>query len=177
MKIDRLNSYYSNQIKYDLYLKFYFKNIYEIPKIVNINISIKKLKYKSKIIFIFLFYLVLILNQIFNLKFVSNKNLKSNSNKQNFNLLINLNKNNNNIFLDNLINFYLPNIKNFKILSKNTLINGNLNFKINNLFDIIKFKFNSLFNDQIFIINIQTTSLNNFLSYSLLSLYLLPIKY
>ena len=62
MKIDRLNSYYSNQIKYDLYLKFYFKNIYEIPKIVNINISIKKLKYKSKIIFIFLFYLVLILN-------------------------------------------------------------------------------------------------------------------
>jgi ribosomal protein L5 len=139
--------------------------------------SIKKLKYKSKIIFIFLFYLVLILNQIFNLKFVSNKNIKSNYNKQNFNLLINLNKNNNNIFLDNLINFYLPNIKNFKVLSKNTLINGNLNFKINNLFDIMKFKFNSLFNDQIFIINIKTTSLNNFLSYSLLSLYLLPIKY
>jgi hypothetical protein len=52
-----------------------------------------------------------------------------------------------------------------------------LNFKINNLFDIMKFKFNSLFNDQIFIINIKTTSLNNFLSYSLLSLYLLPIKY
>jgi hypothetical protein len=64
-----------------------------------------------------------------------------------------------------------------KILSKNILINGTLNFKINNLFDIMKFKFNSLFNDQIFIINIKTTSLNNFLSYSLLSLYLLPIKY
>lgn len=175
MKIDKINNYYSNQIVYDLYKKFYFVNLYNIPKVTTTKFYINNLQLKPKIFLVFVFYIFLVLNQTFAVKLTKGDKKKFKINK----IFLHLNSVNQNIFLDNLINFYLPNIQNFKKLPSGLLFNGNLTFKLNNILSFTKLRFNleNLNLKKNITIKLKSSTKNNFLAYTLFSLYLIPIDF
>ena len=125
-------NYYKNLIIFDLITKLNITNIYKIPKIEKINLNITcKNKYikKEKLIYILLF-----LNLITNQKpFLKNNNVKQKitiNMKKNkvIGCKITLKKESINLFLEKLIFFILPKMKDIKINYKK--IKKILNFKI-----------------------------------------------
>lgn len=135
-------NYYKNVIIFDLITKLNIINIYKIPKIKKINLNITcKNKYikKEKLIYILLF-LNLITNQkpfLKNSKFKQKITLNMKKNKV-IGCKLTLQKQAINLFLEKLIFFILPKIKDIKFNYKK--IKNIFNFKIINLFNFFEFK-------------------------------------
>ena len=135
-----LKNHYQNVIIYDLLSKLHFKNVFELPKITKIclNIGFKNSNIEKKKLTNIIVLLKLITNQ---------EPIVTKSKKNNIFLKIKkgsiigckvtLRKNNINVFLEKLLFFILPNIKDIKF----NLINKNiLNFQIKNVLHFFELK-------------------------------------
>lgn len=135
-----LKNHYQNVIIYDLLTKLHFKNVFELPKITKIclNIGFKNSNIEKKKLTNIIVLLKLITNQ---------EPIVTKSKKNNLFLKIKkgsiigckvtLRKNNINIFLEKLLFFILPNLKNIQLNLKNKNI---LNFQIQNILHFFEFK-------------------------------------
>ena len=133
-------NHYKNVIIYDLITNFHYKNILEIIKFKKIDLNIGFINAnieKKKII-----YILGLLKLITNQQPIATKSKKNNiflKIKKNsiVGCKITLRKKNMNNFIEKLMIFILPNLKNKKFNLKHKNI---LNFKINNIFMFIELK-------------------------------------
>jgi len=133
-------NHYQNIVIYDLLSKLHFKNVFELPKInkICLNIGFKNSNIEKKKLTNIIALLKLITNQ---------EPLPTKSKKNNIFLKIKkgsiigckvtLRKNNINIFLEKLLFFILPNIKDIKYNLTNKNI---LNFQIKNILHFFELK-------------------------------------
>ncbi len=133
-------NHYQNIVIYDLLSKLHFKNVFELPKInkICLNIGFKNSNIEKKKLTNIIALLKLITNQ---------EPLLTKSKKNNIFLKIKkgsiigckvtLRKNNINIFLEKLLFFILPNIKDIKYNLTNKNI---LNFQIKNILHFFELK-------------------------------------
>jgi len=168
-----LKNHYQHVIIYDLLTKFNFKNIFEIPKItkISLNIGFKHANIEKKK----LINLIVLIKLITNQQPIVTKSKKNNiflKIKKNsiIGCKITLRKNNINIFLEKLLIFILPNMKQININSTN---NNILNFQINNILDYFELtteflKFNKI---PPIDINIHTNTKNYNEFYNLLNCF------
>jgi large subunit ribosomal protein L5 len=135
-----LNNHYQHVIIYDLITKFHFKNIFEIPKItkISLNIGFKNANIEKKKLINILVLLKLITNQqpIVTKSKKNNIFLKIKKNSI-IGCKVTLRKKNINFFLEKLLIFILPHLKNININSKNKNI---LNFQIKNVLQFFELK-------------------------------------
>lgn len=179
--MNRFIEHYKKTISYDLLTKFNYLNIQQIPKIINVNLNLSSIdivQNKKKIV-IFLLVLKLITNQTGKLA-LSKKNklfLKVKKNNvvgcKTFMTKICLYN-----FLENLILFIFPNIKNFKGIffsSKNIKV---LTFKIKNILDFYELQneFNIVRNLPKLLINLKINSNSKEESSLLLNSFNFPLK-
>ena len=138
--MNNIQNHYKNVIIYDLITKFNFKNIFEIPKITKIylNIGFKNSNIEKKKLINIIVFLKLLTNQqpIVTKSTKNNIFLKIKKNSI-VGCKVSLKKKNIDFFLEKLILFILPNIKNIKINLKNKNI---LNFQIKNILNFFEFK-------------------------------------
>ena len=137
--MNRFNTHYKKVVSYDLISKFNYKNSYQIPNIneISINLSSLKLTLDKRQIIPFLVAIELISGQKGTLT-TSKKNRIHLKVKQGMVMgcKVTLNKKNSYNFLENLIIFVLPNLKEFKGFSINKKIPTIISFKIE---DILNF--------------------------------------
>lgn len=135
-----LKNHYQNVIIYDLLSKLHYKNIFELPKLTKIclNIGFKNSNIEKKKLTNIIVLLKLITNQ----EPIVTKSKKNNiffkiKKGSIIGCKVTLRKNNVNIFLEKLLFFILPNIKNieFNLINKNIL-----NFQIKNILDFFELK-------------------------------------
>jgi len=133
-------NHYKSIIIYDLLTKLHFQNVFEIPKInkINLNIGCKNLSINKKKLVNFIVLLKLITNQ----QPIITKSKKNNiffKIKKNsiVGCKITLRKKNVNIFLEKLLIFILPNIKEIKFNENSENI---LNFQIENILNFFELK-------------------------------------
>lgn len=172
MKINQFLFYYNTQILYDLFLKFNFLNVHELPKIKKVNLYILNPKAKKKLILIYIIKLLLLVNQFSYLSIIKNKNNKYKIE----NIFINLNKINQFIFLNKFINVFLPLVKNLKKFKTSFFKNGNFIYKfhdINILNNSTTFKLNNF--KQTLNLNIITTTKNNLIGQIFFNLLFFPV--
>lgn len=137
---NNLKNHYQNVIIYDLITKSHFKNIFEIPKItkISLNIGFKNANIEKKKLINIIVLLKLITNQqpIVTKSKKNNIFLKIKKNSI-IGCKVTLRKKNIFIFLEKLLIFILPNIKNIKLNQKN---NNILNFQIKNVLNFFELK-------------------------------------
>lgn len=179
--MNRFKNHFENIVCYDLIHKYNYTNYYQIPHIKKISISLSStsLALEQKKIIFFLSALELISNQTASITF-SKKNkihLKIKKGTITGCKLI-LNKKNSYLFLENLILFILPNIKEFDGFSINNKIPNVLTFSINNLLDFLELQNEFLIYSKIpsILINIHLKSNNIQESKFLLNSLNFPIK-
>lgn len=137
--MNRFTTHYKKIVSYDLISKFNYKNSYQIPEIVEISINMSSLKLTSdkRQIIPLLVAIELISGQRGTLT-ISKKNRIHLKIKKGMVMgcKVTLNKKNSYNFLENLIIFVLPNLKEFKGFSINEKTPSILSFKID---DVLSF--------------------------------------
>jgi ribosomal protein L5 len=173
MNLQRPFLYHVPTVNKDLSLKLKFLNFNELPKVLKIKLAMKKPTLKKKKLLILIYKLFLISFQIPFLKINKKENLKFNV--SNLNTI--LSKNNKTEFIEQIIDSYLPVVKNLKKLNTKFLIKGNFFYKL----PIIKplsteipiFMSGEFFNN----ITIKTSTKNNKIAGFLFNLFLMPLQH
>lgn len=161
--MNHLKNHYNHIITYDLINKLNFNNIFKIPKInkIILNIGLKNSNMeKKKMISIVLLLRLIINQQIFNTKSKKNNIIFKIKKGDIMGCKVTLQKKNIYIFLEKLIIFIFPNIKDFKGIFINKKSNNILNLRINNILNFFELEKEFLkFQNLPYIdINIHTTS-------------------
>ncbi|RHY03784.1 hypothetical protein DYB36_004906 [Aphanomyces astaci] len=136
-----IKNHYNHNINYDLITKLNLNNIFKIPKInkIVLNIGLKNSNMEKKKMISIILLLRLIMNQqVLNTKSKKNNIIFKIKKGDIMGCKITLRKKNIYFFLEKLIIFILPNIKDFKgflINKKNINI---LNFRINNVLNFFE---------------------------------------
>lgn len=136
-----IQKHYNHNINYDLITKLNLNNIFKIPKInkIILNIGLKNSNMeKKKMISIILLLRLIINQQVLNTKSKKNNIIFKIKKGDIIGCKITLRKNNMYYFLEKLIIFILPNIKNFKGISINKKNKNILNFKILNILNFFE---------------------------------------
>jgi len=139
--MNRLNKHYQSIVSYDLLTKFNYTNSFQLPNIEKISINMSSLEIileKKKIIQLLL-SIELITGQTGKIT-ISKKNKIHLKIKKGMivGCKVTLNKKQSYVFLDNLILFVLPHIKNFKGFKINNKMPKTLSFQINNFLNFFE---------------------------------------
>lgn len=178
--MNHLKHHYNHNITYDLIQKLNFNNIFKIPTInkIILNIGLKNSNMeKKKMISIVLLLRLIINQQILNTKSKKNNIIFKIKKGDIMGCKITLRKQNIYIFLEKLIIFVLPNIKDFKGIYVNKKSTNILNFKIKNILNFFELEKEFLkFQNLPFIdISIHTTCKSYKYLYVLLNQFNIPI--
>ena len=178
--MNHLKQHYNHIITYDLIQKLNFNNIFKIPVInkIILNIGLKNSNMeKKKMISIVLLLRLIINQQILNTKSKKNNIIFKIKKGDIMGCKITLRKQNTYIFLEKLIIFILPNIKDFKGIYINKKSSNILNFKIKNILNFFELEKEILkFQNLPFIdISIHTTCKSFNYLYLLLNQFNIPI--
>ena len=170
-----IKKHFYHIINYDLINKLNLKNIFKIPIIdkIILNIGLKNSNIEKKKMILIILLLRLITNQqILNTKSKKNNIIFKIKKGDIIGCKITLRKKNIYIFLEKLIIFVLPNIKDFKGIIINKKNINILNFKINNILNFFELEkeFLKFQNLPSIDINIHTTSSSFNNMYTLLNL-------
>ena len=179
--MNRFNTHYKNTISYDLMTKFNYMNSFEIPSIkeISINISSLNLAFEKKKIIPLLVAIELISGQKGRIT-LSKKNKIHLKIKKGIvvGCKVTLNTQNSHEFLEHLILFVFPHIKDFKGFSIKHKSPSILSFKINNLLNFFELNNEFLNFSNISPVNITIKLNTNTIEESnlLLNSYNFPIK-
>lgn len=136
-----IKNHYDYNINYDLINKLNLNNIFKIPKInkIVLNIGLKNSNMEKKKMISIILLLRLIMNQqVLNTKSKKNNIIFKIKKGDIMGCKITLRKQNIYFFLEKLIIFILPNIKDFKGIFINKKNNSILNFKITNILNFFE---------------------------------------
>jgi ribosomal protein L5 len=163
--MNNIQKHFNHIINYDLINKLNLKNIFKIPNIdkIILNIGLKNSNTEKKKMILIILLLRLITNQ----QILTTKSKKNNiifkiKKGDIMGCKITLRKKNIYFFLEKLIIFILPNIKDFKGIIINNKSLNILNFRINNILNFFELEkeFLKFQNLPSIYVNIHTTSLN-----------------
>jgi large subunit ribosomal protein L5 len=136
-----IKNHYNHNINYDLITKLNLNNIFKIPKInkIVLNIGLKNSNVEKKKMISIILLLKLIMNQqVLNTKSKKNNIIFKIKKGDIMGCKITLRKKNIYIFLEKLIIFILPNIKDFKGFLINKKNINVLNFRISNFLNFFE---------------------------------------
>nr|YP_008475366.1 ribosomal protein L5 [Achlya hypogyna]AGS55479.1 ribosomal protein L5 [Achlya hypogyna] len=178
--MNHLHNHYNHIITYDLINKFNLNNVFKIPTInkIILNIGLKNSNMeKKKMISIVLLLRLIVNQQVLNTKSKKNNIIFKIKKGDIMGCKVTLRKKNIYIFLEKLIIFILPNIKDFKGIYVNQKSSNILNFKIKNILNFFELekeflKFQNLPNIDI---SIHTNTKSYNYLYTLLNQYNIPI--
>lgn len=164
--MQHIKNHYNHNINYDLINKLNLTNIFKIPKInkIILNIGLKNSNMeKKKMISIILLLRLIINQQVLNTKSKKNNIIFKIKKGDIMGCKITLRKQNIYFFLEKLIIFILPNIKDFKGILINKKNINILNFKINNILNFFELEkeFLKFQNLPSIDVNIHTNSISN----------------
>jgi len=178
--MNHFKKHYENIITYDLITKFNFNNIFKIPSInkIILNIGLKNSNVEKKKMIAIILLLKLITNQqAFLTKSKKNNIVFKIKKGAIMGCKITLRKNNIYFFLEKLILFIIPNIKNFKGIQLNSLQTNILSFQIKNILSFFELEkeFLKFQNLPAININIQTNAKNINQLFILLNQFNIPL--
>jgi len=178
--MNHIKNHYNHIITYDLINKLNFNNIFKIPIInkIVLNIGLKNSNMEKKKMISIVLLLRLIVNQhILNTKSKKNNIIFKIKKGDIMGCKVTLQKQNVYIFLEKLIIFILPNIKDFKGIYINKKSSNILNLKIKNILNFFELEKEFLkFQNLPFIdISIHTTSKSYNYLYVLLNQFNIPL--
>lgn len=178
--MNHIKKHYNHIIVYDLINKFNFNNIFKIPIInkIILNIGLKNSNMeKKKMISIILLLRLIINQQILNTKSKKNNIIFKIKKGDIMGCKVTLRKQNLYFFLEKLIIFIIPNIKDFKGIILNKKSSNILNLKIKNILNFFELEkeFLKFQNLPSIDINIHTTSKSFNHLFVLLNQFNIPI--